>query len=122
MCLRIKKIRHLNHKAKIAKKPIKCYKVLICAESGLWTPAVFHNVYVPPKKLIADDIKTYTHDTIIENGIHTFSKFKTAYYYCDIMVGHRSSILGIFPAIIPKGTSYWVGKDNQYVSERIEFL
>ena len=122
MCLRVKKIRHLNHKAKIAKRPIKCYKVLIYDHEKLWTPATFDCVYTPPKEFVADSMKTYTYDTIIENGIHTFSKFKTAYQYCGFMVGVRIPIRGIFPAIIPKETHYWIGKDNQYVSERIEFL
>lgn len=121
MCLTVKKIRHLNHKAKIAKRSIKCYKVLVCANNKLWTPSVFHYVCTDSKELVADYIKKHTCDTIIENGIHTFSKLKTAYQYCDFISSNRI-VVSIFPAIIPKGTHYWIGKNNEYVSERIEFL
>lgn len=121
MCLRIKKIRHLNRKAKVAKRPIKCYKVLIYDHEKLWTPATLSCVCTPPKEFVADSIKTYTYDTIIENGIHTYSKLQTAYQLCNL-IKHNGYVVGIFPAFIPKGTHYWIGKGNQYVSERIEFL
>lgn len=121
MCLRIKKIRHLNHKAKIAKRPIKCYKVLLYGHNKLRTPATSDEVCTPPKELIADSMKTYTFDTIIENGIHTFSNLKTAYEYYNVITFYSYGA-SIFLAIIPKGTRYWIGKNHEYVSERIEFL
>lgn len=122
MCLIVKKIRHLNHKAKIAKKSILCYKILCFNGGRLYTPVISEDVsmYVQSRILEADDFKQFTCDTRIDHGIHTFSNIQAANYYIRDVLRFRRCC--IFPVIIPKGTHYWIGQDNQYVSERIEFL
>lgn len=121
MCLEIKKIRHLNNKAKIAKRSIKCYKVLIYSHDELKTPTIYECISSSTEGLIADNMRKNTCGTKIIHGIHTFSTLRAAYQFCDLISIHIYTV-GIFPAIIPKGTYYWIGRNHQYASERIEFL
>ena len=117
MCLIIKRIRHLNGKAKIAKRDIPCLKVLLFSpsEKKLMTPYQQTPITELEIKdgLYADQFVYQTKFRNIENGIHSYKK-KYPFF------GIASHTIAV-NAYIPKGTKYWIGEGGKYVSECIKF-
>lgn len=117
MCLIIKRIRHLNGKAKIAKRDILCFKVLHIRASGeLQTP--FQEMLITKdfikNGLCADFLGVPAVNGYIFHGIHSYKDIQRAFD-----AAYRSDC--VVCAYIPKGTKYWIGEHGQYVSECIKF-
>lgn len=113
MCLYTKET-----KLKTAKENIVCYKVLVSYSSStiLYTPYVFKTI-LWTDILLHNPIKAegrvrkrrqFPHDPASFNGglIHTYSTIKDAKTICD---GPQHKI---YQCIIPKGTKYIDGKDD----------
>jgi len=124
MCLIIKRIRHLNKKAKIAKRDIPCLKVLLFSsmEKKLMTPCQRTPVTELEIKngLYADQFVYQTKFKIIENGIYSYKKEYLFYDITNHMYLKYPYTIAV-NAYIPKGTKYWIGRGGMYVSECIKF-
>ena len=129
MCLTIKRIKHLTLKPKKAKKDIIVYKLLrsyISLKNGMYyTP--FTSCIVDIKKpLICNRLDTphlcsNNKEYLIIFGIHTYKNIRLIKKKYNISFISKCSLV-VFKCIIPKGTLYWVGKNGEYASERIEFV
>lgn len=132
MCLTKNKTHHPHNKPLIAKEDIICYKKLyLSSENTLVTP---YTKIVIPKKCVQKNKRKripfkaeilnkfefiWRHilgfSNIVTDGfIHTRSL--TVPYY-ELSHGDR-----VFKCIIPKGTKYFIGKDDDYASEQIIFV
>ena len=92
----------------IATQDIRCYKWLIKRSSFLFTP--FKDELIVFKNGIAvqeTDNFTYDLDGDINKGIHSFQK------RVDRIIGRR------YYSIIPKGTQYYIGDENDLVSLKL---
>ena len=124
MCLIVKRIRHLNGKAKIAKRDIPCLKVLLFSptEKKLMTPVTRTPITELEIKdgLYADQFVYQTKFRNIKNGIYSYKK---KHSFCDINACVYSKYMYTITvnAYIPKGTKYWIGEGGEYVSECIKF-
>ena len=135
MCLVVKKIRHLNNKPKIAKKDIICYKMFRVTKLGLQSPfrgIIWNcgdnikngymradNFQMIPEKI--DNIG----NCIINNGLHSFRKLEKPTdcpytQYINEMTKIDDYVTAL--CIIPKGSRYWIGRDNDYCSESLYLL
>lgn len=132
MCLIKNKKHHPFNHPLIAKEDITCYKELrVNFANILITPHT--NVVVPIKCVQKNKRKRipfkaeilnkfkfiWRHvlgfSNIVEDGfIHTFS----------LSIPHRDLFYcnRVFKCIIPKGTKYFIGEDNDYASEQIIFV
>jgi len=115
MCLTVKRIRHLNGKAKVAKRNIPCLKVLyMCSNGKLVTPYMWKSIEQNEivHGLFADKFVDQTRFALIKNGIYSYKPTRR-------VLANLGEIA--IAAYIPKGTKYWIGKDGEYVSECIKF-
>lgn len=127
MCLTIKRIKHLTLKPKKAKKDIIVYKILrsnlLLGKNMYYTP--FRLCIVDIKEPLICDVFDTPHlsdrEYIINFGIHTYKNIRSIKKKYNISHIPKGSF-AIFKCIIPKGTLYWVGKNGEYASERIEFV
>lgn len=131
MCLIKNKKHHPFNRPLIAEEDIVCYKQLCVNRlNEIVTP--YEKIPVPTK-CIQKNIKKripfkaeilnkfefiWRHvlgfSNIVTDGfIHTFS---LSVPYRDLFYGDR-----VFKCIIPKGTKYFIGEDNEYASEQIIF-
>ena len=129
MCLTINKkchsLRNGKPLAKIAKKDIKCYKLLVIKSRGTifsngchkryidWmTPYKCYNVKFKDGHCILrakiSPIKINPYKDVIGKGIHSFLSKDV-----NGLGGYR------FNAIIPKGTRYYIGDCGDMVSEKL---
>jgi hypothetical protein len=131
MCLYKDKKHHPFNRPLVAGEDIVCYKVLTQALPGspnvFCTPFQLEPIRIPVHlnyqiPFIAQDDNKFCSfwrhklgfSRIVESGfIHTFREN----YFIPL---HRYESL--FKCIIPKGTEYFIGIDNDYASERIIFL
>jgi hypothetical protein len=124
MCLIVKRIRHLNGKAKIAKRDIPCLKILLFSpsEKKLTTPYQRTPITELEVKdgLYADQFVYQTKFRNIENGIHSYKK-KYPFFGSTARMYPKGAYTIAVNAYIPKGTKYWIGEGGQYVSECIKF-
>ena len=129
MCLVKDKRYHVFNRPLIAEEDIVCYKQLYVNYMGeITTP--YTNTPIPIKCIQKNQRKrvpfkaeilnkfgfVWNHvlgfSNIVEDGfIHTFS---FAPCYLDLSRNER-----IFKCIIPKGTKYFIGNDDDYASEQI---
>ena len=124
MCLVKDKRYHRHNRPLIAEKDIVCYKKLQPVGDNIYiTPVLDIRVpiecvqdKVPFEATIFNKIGfIWRHvlgfSALVEGGfIHTFQRDN----------GYR--LYEVFKCIIPKGTKYFVGKEDDYASERIIFL
>lgn len=136
MCLSIK------YSGKIAKHNITCYKVLLCRDNIVETPAMRAMVpaaclagekpYTPEFIPSEDDLKQDIVCGIIGEGfIHTFIFRLIARLTCDLIKKrdkeyyYEQEVPMIWKCIIPKGTYYFEGHDDTghqcYASRKIIF-
>lgn len=129
MCLEINRWRHWKLKPKIAKRDIPCYKVLNVSEGirdymsvDLWTP--YQNTRI--------DIENIKHGLYSEmdmpkwNEVHEMYTISKGIHSCRSLRSAKRIQKDIYSgvilnAIIPKGTSYYIGKNGTYVSTKIIF-
>jgi len=119
MCLIINPRKHQNNKPRVAKKDIRCYKILYFDKdiNKYYTPAMHFEV--TSNILECESFCKKPTNNEVHHGIHTFSNifgcfmgFLTIRFFDKIHICIKRSI-------IPKGTKYWVGKGGCYCSERI---
>lgn len=135
MCLEVSRIHHPFLKPKVARKDIPCFKLLSVETKKefpyapydtfiLHTPIAIkaieeEDIFVSLQGDNPDSWKTKKRDYIGGGAIHSFRTYKEArkmqthntnYFECIILL-----------AYIPKGTKYYIGKDNDYASEMIKF-
>lgn len=97
-----------HNNALVATRDIHCYKWLMDLNSHLFTP--FQKELIVFKNGIAiqeTDNFGYGFNGDIYEGIHSSSQTYFGYYY-------RS-----YYSIIPKGTKYYIGNDNDFVSLKL---
>lgn len=132
MCLVVKKLRHLNNKPKIAKKDIICYKMFRVTKLGLQSPirGIIWNCGDNIKNgyMSADNFQMMPEDGIINKGLHSFRKVEKptdcsyTQYMIDQMKNVDDCVTVTACCIIPKGSRYWIGRDNDYCSESLYLL
>ena len=131
MCLIIDAIYHPDFKPLIAKEDIICYKILFTYRDSnnnkkYITPYMMTSVL--HGTLIADrfQINVSSYFKRVDFGIHSFQNRSVALLERDLL----NTSLPKYPiankyivkkAIIPKGAEYWIGKNDEYCSERIVF-
>lgn len=102
---------------KRAKEDIKCYKVLAVVNADdvtmYYSSPVYYEKYTFENNKCEKKSKFKLFEILFSNtiskGIHTFNTKKNNIHYALIQ----------YDAIIPKGTLYYVGRDNDLVSERL---
>lgn len=125
MCLIVDKPKF---KRKIAKKDIEVYKVLVCSNNG--------NIFTPYQGAEVDFstdfcaegpevIEDYTSRYRISSGfIHSYMIYKDAKDYATF--ASKASVINfthlVYSAIIPKGTEYIIGRNDQICSKKIKFI
>jgi len=129
MCLVVKKIRHLNNKPKIAKKDIICYKMFRVNKLGLQSPyrGTIWNCGDNIKNgyMNADNFQMMPEDGMINNGLHSFRKLEKPTdcpYTKYIIKMTKDDDCVTVCCIIPKGSRYWIGRDNDYCSEKLYLM
>lgn len=138
MCLTIKKHKILPEKQlhfKKSRKNINCYKILIINDDGTYItpfqrfPIEFDKLYTNTEKLRVEDYENEFN--VFEGVFHSFSRRYFANVALHVLVAEiklgfiKDSILTkntrfqIINAIIPKGTEYLTGNNNDYGSKKI---
>ena len=130
MCLKIKKIRHLNEKPKVAKRDIRCYKVFSLTDAGLASPYMetpWPRVSMAADKCIyAEPFQDTVYDMedrwkwFVSRGIHSYRRARTARRVFKEHCLCPSTL--IVECLIPKGARYWVGKRGEYCSDKLQVL
>lgn len=108
----------LHKYPKIAKKDIFCIKVLKKSDYALITPYTKHEIRsnIQKEKLNSIDlISTIKCCYISENWIHSHTFYASLHRYFN-------NGFYIFLCIIPKGTLYYIGKDDDYCSKELIYL
>lgn len=105
----IRKIFHLNKTYRIAKRNIPCYTKTLLLYNTL-------NIsHLKTEITSFSDIPDLCNkDFIVQNGIETYRTRKAI----EKNLESNEIILAVY---IPKGTKYWIGKHNKYLSKRIIF-
>lgn len=139
MCLILLEGCHPTLHPLIAKEDIICYKVLEEMDNGSFrTPyryviisnnvlssEYFQNVptRVQDGNFAIKENNFYSSNFKIEKGIHSFKTLETAkeeiFILNTCLQGAEFYI--VKEAIIPKGTKYWIGHNNELCSEKIVF-
>ena len=119
MCMTIKPRKHQNNEPKVAKRNIRCYKILYF-DKGInkyYTPVMHFEV--TSNTLECESFSNEPTNNEVCHGIHTFSNIFGCFMdFLTIRIFDKIHIC-IKRSIIPKGTRYWVGKGGCYCSERI---
>lgn len=139
MCLILLEQYHPDLQPLIAGTDITCYKVLERQPDGsLRTPYKYRQISnnnlssdyfqnvptrIQDKGFARNENDFYKDDFIIEKGIHSFRTLDAANTELFILSCsfHHSAFYTIKEAIIPKGTKYWIGSNNDFCSEKIIF-
>lgn len=112
MCLIIDKTKHKKlfgfYLPKIAKKDISVYKVLYYSDNSIYTPHQHCHIKFHKNKAILGSI-LIPYNGKVSKGIHAFRE--------EIPLYSRS--YKIHKAIIPKGSLYYIGVNNDIVSTKL---
>ena len=115
MCLYLKDNRLTPEKAS---KDITCYKVLEKLNGMLFTP--YRNMLVQCEKITEEYFQYTPTDRHIDVGIHSFSQESKAIMRCkelnNCIISRRYLVK---KCIIPAGTPYWVGNNNELCSKEL---
>jgi hypothetical protein len=120
MCF--KKQKFFNRKAKIAKKDIKCFKVLeLNIRTGEIISPCYPTLYFENndihdiKEIECKFVNDHASRGHINQGIHSFSTYHEACLFSELAIYTDE-----YNAIIPKGTLYYYNsKKHEYVSEKL---
>lgn len=113
MCLRTK-----SKKPKIAKKDIICYKVLEVRDGKYYSPVMLFRYDLDVLyKSCGEPHVTYNGSRYeVDRGMfHAYTSKNTAYNSLLLVWRGRC----VFPAIIPKGSKYYIGICNEICSDEI---
>lgn len=131
MCLQVNFLYHnvLCPKPIEAQTDIVCYKVLLKGSKGICTP--FMKVPIKLKRIsIFKRRKVFKSNTFddkpdgldqINCGIHVAIIYDRALRICNALTMCHNYDSIIIPVIIPKGTRYWVGTNDDMCAEYISF-
>ena len=118
MCLTINKHYHKQpFKAKIAKEDIKIYKVLDTKLKKLKSP--YKNFKWKLNEVFTSDLifDEFYYSYEINEGLHSFSKInKNTKDYFYLL---KWDSCKLFEGYIPKGSNYFIGKNNEIVSDQL---
>lgn len=129
MCLMIKRY----GRKKIAQSSIDIYKILRCI---LWSTEEFKSLWhnhlwelntiytIPSIKNNEDIVKSpFSNIRVIkQNYFHSFLTFKAAQEYLLYYNLMYLPKVIMTRGIIPKGTLYWIGKNNDIASKRLKIV
>lgn len=109
-----------------ASEDIKVYKILLVRKSifgkiEFISPCMdFH--YKPGKVYHSElGITQTNYSLIIEEGLHCFQNMTSAGIYADnLFIGLEP--YAIVPAIIPKGTRYYINENREIVTEKLKIV
>ena len=126
MCLFKDKKHHPFNKPLIAKEDIVCYKQLETSHftDGYVTPCTYSVVPAEClKKKVPFKAKILNKFEFIWRHVLGFSNIVTdGFIHTHVYVPGRSFLYYNFQCIIPKGTKYFIGNNDDYASEQIIFL
>lgn len=137
MCLIVNK----GQRYRIAKKDIPCYKVVSKLEYRIGYSDDTFYVYCSPyqtRKISNDEVEgkiPYSANGEFNSGVQMLGEHRgigmgaihtyVNPYYLATPTGSEIKTLEVFECIIPKGTKYYIGKDqsgrDSYASEKIVF-
>lgn len=122
MCLTVVKLYHPNLEPKIAEKDIDTIKLAYYKDGHYYTyfqnmRIQFNNVGICEMK--ANMMLHVLHPAIVDKGIHSFKKFLKKYKNPRNLWMERGEYTVFFKAIIPEGTKYYIGRNNDIVSEKL---
>lgn len=118
MCLYTEQI-----KPKVAEKDIVVYKVL---NHNMLSP--YYGLSYPLNRKITSKLLCYDHEWSprtpifnIEEGLHAYTKRRVAYArQHDLNILTKESVVySVYKAIIPKGSKYYIGLDNDIASDAL---
>ena len=109
MCLIVKGER----KIKTSKHNIKVWKLIHKCGNTYITPCVFRPV---SKEMKFPIYQSEVNEGLIYHGIHSFT---STFAIKEFLAGINSHNFIYVKAIIPKGTKYIIGRENDIVSERL---
>jgi len=123
MCLRISNIhKEKNNKPFIAKKDIIVFKALdhydlFNGKKTICTPYQFYPIdFIDGKCVMKSDLYTESDSRFVNIGVHSFTKEEKAEKTC---AGFPETKMTKHWAIIPKGSKYYIGVDNDIVSNNL---
>lgn len=114
-----------QRKAKLALKDIVVYKVL---SEGLTSPIMYWHKYILDTIHVSDMNHTcifkWDDERLlfsVEKGLHSFRNIFAARRLCksETKYNNRHCKFYVYKAIIPAGSYYYIGKDNDIVSDRL---
>lgn len=122
MCLKINKIYHPDLKAKIAQKDIYTLKVSKYCDTNNRPKSYFRYTLQNYNTILQSDlIYNIIRDDAINNGLHSLISGIT-----NTMSGDNFDESGFLKIIIlcriPKGSKYFIGDDNDIVSNQLELI
>lgn len=103
-----------HKRVKIAKEDIVCYKVLTSIMKSPYRDFQYERNKMYSIKLLKIDKNN--NDLEINEGYHAYVSYDGAYSSTAIMFLYDTFI---FKAIIPKGSKYYLGTDNEIVSNQM---
>lgn len=130
MCLLVDFYMHPDAKPLIAEKNIPCYKLVELEKPSITinksayriiAPCMRNDIFVHCASVYysATEFQTKPIDGEITKAIHSL---RTNPFEGDRLMPLAQLNRRLMCAYIPKGTKYWIGKDNDYASECIYFM
>lgn len=126
MCLIISKVYHKKDKSNrikhlVAQEDILVYKCLYCEDGEYRTPFQHMPIMFTKGKYAYNKVnmpksKYYWNDTI-KVGIHAYTTKKAAITISSAI--YYNSGTSMRYAVIPKGSNFYIGKDNEIVSNNL---
>lgn len=129
MCLIVSKFYHKkdkNHSIKclVAQEDILVYKCLDCGDGEYWTPYQYMDITFTKGKYVYNEVNmdksVYCgggETTSVNFGIHSYGTKNAALATCREF--HRSDGTSMHYAVIPKGSNFYIGIDEDVVSNNL---
>ena len=116
MCLYTKQI-----KPKVAEKDLVVYKVL---DYNMGSP--YYGLLYPLNRKVTSELLCYDHVWNprnqlfnVEEGLHAFTNRLAAHSHAQCLEYSNGHIQFVYKAIIPKGSKYYIGIDNDIASDAL---
>ena len=114
MCLTIDSKLHSDLKPLVARKNISVYKVLLLNGTKWITPYAETEVHFVFKKAKLKSRVLRKYGIYVTEGIHACTNSKEAR-----AMARRFSNSVVFDAVVPKGTKFYFGNENDIVAEKL---